>query len=89
MKRRLIVCLLPLFWALTAMAQLPETMLLSLEGAKQYAVEHNRTVQNAGLSVKQAEAARWQTIASMLPQVSGSLDYANMCGYEVKLAGMP
>ncbi len=89
MKRRLIVCLLPLFWMLAAMAQQPETMLLSLEGAKQYAVEHNRTVQNAGLSVKQAEAARWQAIASMLPQVSGSLDYTNMCGYEVKLAGMP
>ncbi|MEE1174513.1 MAG: TolC family protein [Paludibacteraceae bacterium] len=89
MKRRLIVCLLPLFWVLAAMAQQPETMLLSLEGAKQYAVEHNRTVQNAGLSVKQAEAARWQAIASMLPQVSGSLDYTNMCGYEVKLAGMP
>lgn len=89
MKRRLIVCLLPLFWVLAAMAQQPETMLLSLEEAKQYAVEHNRTVQNAGLSVKQAEAARWQAIASMLPQVSGSLDYTNMCGYEVKLAGMP
>lgn len=85
MKRRLIVCLLPLFWVLAAMAQQPETMLLSLEEAKQYAVEHNRTVQNAGLSVKQAEAARWQTIASMLPQVSGSLDYANMCGYATKM----
>lgn len=89
MKRRLIVCLLPLFLALAAMAQLPETMLLSLEEAKQYAIEHNRTVQNAGLSVKQAEAARWQSIASMLPQVSGSLDYTNMCGYEMKLGGMP
>ena len=85
MKRRLIVCLLPLFWVLAAMAQQPETMLLSLEGAKQYAVEHNRTVQNAGLSVKQAEAARWQAIASMLPQVSGSLDYTNMCGYASKM----
>ena len=85
MKRRLIVCLLPLFWVLAAMAQQPETMLLSLEEAKQYAVEHNRTVQNAGLSVKQAEAARWQTIASMLPQVSGSLDYTNMCGYATKM----
>ena len=52
-------------------------------------MEHNRTVQNAGLSVKQAEAARWQSIASMLPQVSGSLGYTNMCGYEMKLAGMP
>ena len=65
------------------------SLVVSLDEAKQYAVEHNRTVQNAGLSVKQAEAARWQAIASMLPQVSGSLDYTNMCGYEMKMAGMP
>ena len=65
------------------------TLMLSLNEAKQYAVEHNRTVQNAGLSVKQAEAARWQSIASMLPQVSGSLGYTNMCGYEMNFGGMP
>lgn len=89
MKKNLIVCLLPLLSVLPAMAQLPEIMLLSLEDAKQYAVEHNRTVQNAGLSVKQAEAARWQSIANMLPQVAGTLDYTNMCGYEMNLGGMP
>lgn len=89
MKKNLIVCLLPLLSVLPAMAQLSEIMLLSLEDAKQYAVEHNRTVQNAGLSVKQAEAARWQSIANMLPQVSGTLDYTNMCGYQMNLAGMP
>lgn len=94
MKKNLIVCLLTLFPMLVAVAQndaanTAEQMVLSLEEAKQYAVEHNRNVQNASLSVKQAEAARWQSIASMLPQVSGSLDYTNMCGYEMKLGGMP
>ena len=94
MKKRLFVSLMALLPSLFLMAQ--ETMMvdsaslvLSLDEAKQYAIEHNRTVQNAGLSIKQAEAARWQAIASMLPQVSGSLDYTNMCGYEMSLGGMP
>ena len=58
---------------------------LSLQEASDYAVEHNRNIQNASLSVRQAEAQRWQSIASMLPQVSLSLDYQNMCGYEMDM----
>lgn len=93
MKKSLIISLIAFFSWVTVMAQesvpADSTLMLSLNEAKQYAVEHNRTVQNAGLSVKQAEAARWQSIASMLPQVSGSLGYTNMCGYEMSLGGMP
>ena len=91
--KRLIISLISLLSCASIMAQeavsKDSSLVVSLDEAKQYAVEHNRTVQNAGLSVKQAEAARWQAIASMLPQVSGSLGYTNMCGYEMKLAGMP
>lgn len=91
--KRLIISLITLLSCVSMMAQeavsKDSSLVVSLDEAKQYAVEHNRTVQNAGLSVKQAEAARWQSIASMLPQVSGSLGYTNMCGYEMKLAGMP
>ena len=46
---------------------------LSLAEARDYAIEHNRTLQNADLSVRQAYATRWQTIASMLPQADMSL----------------
>jgi outer membrane protein TolC len=91
--KRLIISLITLLSCASIMAQeavsKDSSLVVSLDEAKQYAVEHNRTVQNAGLSVKQAEAARWQAIASMLPQVSGSLGYTNMCGYEMSLAGMP
>lgn len=91
--KRLIFSLITLLSCASMMAQdavsKDSSLVVTLDEAKQYAVEHNRTVQNAGLSVKQAEAARWQAIASMLPQVSGSLDYTNMCGYEMKMAGMP
>ena len=60
----------------TMMAQTnnsPSELRLSLAEARDYALEHNRTLQNADLSVRQAYAARWQTIASMLPQADMSL----------------
>lgn len=71
-------------------AQEPDTtrLILSLEEAQQVAMEHNRTLKNAAIDVQKAEATRWQTIASMLPQVSGALDYQNMCGYEMNFGGM-
>lgn len=65
-----------------------QSLSLTLDNAVEYAIEHNRTLQNASLAMKQKEAARWQAIASMLPQVSGTLDYMNMCGYEMELMGM-
>lgn len=62
-------------------------MRLSLEDAQQYAVEHNYALQNASLNVKKAEATRWQTLSTMLPQVKAGFDYQNMCGYEMNLGG--
>lgn len=60
------------------------TMLkLSLADAQQYAVDHNYSLQNASLDVQKAEAAKWQTLSSMLPQVKASFDYSNMCGYQM------
>jgi outer membrane protein TolC len=68
-----------------------ENLSLSLEQAKQYAVAHNRSMKNAELSVKKAESDRWQTLATMLPQVNGSFDYQNYMGYEAELSmgGIP
>lgn len=61
---------------------------MSLSQAHQYALDYNRGLRNASLSVKQAQASRWQTIASMLPQVDANLTYTNMCGYELNFGGM-
>lgn len=64
---------------------------LSLAEARDYAIEHNRTLQNADLSVRQAYALRWQTIASMLPQADMSLGL-NYTDGKMKFAlqdGMP
>jgi outer membrane protein TolC len=75
-----------LFVAFAAGAQ--EKIYLSLQDAQEYALEHNRTLENASLDIMKAEAARWQAIASMLPQVSAGLDYTNMMGYKMDFGMM-
>ena len=87
MKRFFSMTLLVMF-LLPLSAQDDQTLTLSLDRAQQYAVEHNRSLMNASLSVKQAEAARWQTIATMLPQVNASFDYQDYCGYSMNFGGM-
>ena len=69
-------------------SQAPETLSLSLDEAQTYAIRQNRSLKNASLAVQEAYAARWQTIASMLPQVDGSYSYSNYCGYSATLSMM-
>ena len=63
----------------------PQTISLSLSEAQSYAVNQNRSLKNASLAVQEAYAARWQTIASMLPQVDGSYSYSNYLGYSASM----
>lgn len=64
-------------------AQDSTRLVLSLEQAERYAVEHNRTLQNANYEVQKAQRSRWQALASMLPQVNANFDYQNFCGYSM------
>lgn len=66
-------------------AQSQETLRLSLKDAQEYAIRQNRTLKNAELAVQEAYAARWQTIAAMLPQVDGSYAYSNYFGYSATM----
>ena len=72
-----------------ATPQVPAQLSLSLSEAQDYAVATNRTLRNADLAVQKAYAQRWQTIASMLPQVDMSWAFQSMMGYEMVLGGMP
>ena len=65
---------------------MPKTLSLSLQEAQDFAVKQNRTLKNAELAVQQAYAARWQTIAALLPQVDGSYSYSNYLGYSATLS---
>ncbi len=60
---------------------------LTLEKAKQYAMEHNRTVQSAGLAVQKAEAAKWEALTNMLVNVDATLSYQNFLGFELNFGG--
>jgi outer membrane protein TolC len=61
---------------------------LSVEQAREHAIQHNRTVQNAGLSVSEAQRRTWEVISAGLPQVSASIDYQNLMGFNMSLMGM-
>ncbi|MDZ7777476.1 MAG: TolC family protein [Bacteroidales bacterium] len=55
-----------------------ETIDLSLQEAKQYALENNREVQNKELEVLIARKKIWETTATGLPQVNASVSYQNI-----------
>ena len=63
-----------------------ESLSLSLREAQDYAIKQNRSLKNASLAVQEAYAQRWQTIASMLPQVDGSYSYSNYLGYSATMS---
>ena len=65
-----------------------DVLRLSLEEAQKMAIERNRTLENASIDVKIAQANRWQAIASMLPQINASGSYNDMFGYRMDFGGM-
>lgn len=79
--RKGIITVTLLLSTLFAFAQSSYT--LSLKQAQEYAVENNRSLRNASLEIQKAEAARWQVLGTMLPQVNVKLDYSNYMGYEL------
>jgi outer membrane protein TolC len=59
---------------------------LSLEQAVNYAVEYNKTINNADLAVHEAQKKINESIFGGLPQVSASVDYSNFMGAEMELS---
>lgn len=54
-----------------------EEYVFTLEEAISYALEHNYSAINAKRDVNDAQKQKWETIASGLPQISGSISYQN------------
>jgi outer membrane protein TolC len=65
-----------------------ETLRLTLKEAQEYALKHNRTVWNAGLTVSETQKKTWEAISAGLPQVSASVSYQNMMGFKMSFAGI-
>ena len=61
----------------------------SLQEAIDYALQHNRQVQNADLSIQAAEKQKWETIALGLPQINANIEYNNAFSREAFIADNP
>jgi outer membrane protein TolC len=61
-----------------------ETLKLSLSEAQDYAIEHNKSLQNARLDVKLSERKIKETVAQGLPQIDASVDWMTYFGYEME-----
>jgi len=59
--------------------------LLTLDKAKELALQENRKIKNAGYDVQIAKKKVWETTAIGLPQVSMGIDYSNMLDIPVTL----
>lgn len=66
----------------------PQSLSFTLDEAKKYAIEHNRTIQNSTYDVQKSEANRWKALATMLPQINGEVDYSNMFNYKMNMGGI-
>ncbi len=60
-------------------------LILTLDSAKAYAVEHSKTMRTASLNIQKAEWSKWQSISNMLLNVDGTLSYTTMFGYVMNL----
>lgn len=79
---RLAILIGAVFLAGGAYAQ--QTLSLSLEEAQSYAIEYNKQVENAALSVEQAQKKINESISSFLPQAEVAMDYSNFMGAEME-----
>jgi outer membrane protein len=86
-KRKILITILSSF-VLTFTAS-SEPMRLSLDNARNYAIEHNRHLLNAGLAIDEAGQMLRETIAQGLPQVNATVDYNNFFGSTASLGAFP
>lgn len=64
-----------------------QDLALSLEQAKAHAIEYNRTLLKAGISIEDAQEALWQAISAGLPKIDATVDYSNYLGFNMSFGG--
>ena len=90
MKRYLLMMMMAVLFKTVFSQDANENVLhLSLREAQEHAVQNNRSMWNANLSVTEAQRRTWEVISAGLPQINASVDYSNMLGFEMNLLGMP
>lgn len=82
-KKQIFLGLLGLMLLVTGHAQ--ERLTLDLEGAKEHALNYNRTIKSSAMAVDQSQEKLWEVIAAGLPQVNAAVDYTNALGAEISI----
>ncbi len=75
-----------MFGVWTGMAQ--ENLVFDLEGAKQQAIQYNKTLKNSAMAIDKAQYQLKEAISAGLPQVSSALDYSNAMGAKLSIRFM-
>lgn len=82
MKRKIGLAV-TVMWMAVGSAQ--DSLVLSIEEAIQYAIQHNKTLINSKYAIDKSEQKLKETITQGLPQASASLDYTDYLGAETSL----
>ena len=77
MKQIFKIILLVSFSFYTIMLQAQDPLLLSLDSAVNYAINHNKTLTNSRFAVDKSNQQIKETISKGLPQIDASFDYTN------------
>lgn len=86
-RKQTIVILLLLLIAVAVGAQ--ETLVLNLKGAREHALQYNKTLKNSGLAIDQSQERIKEAIAAGLPQIAGAMDYSNALGAKITIRFNP
>jgi len=81
MKNKLVLLLILFLPLASAFSQ--EKLQLSLSEAQNYAIEHNKTLQNSRFDVTLSERKYKEAVAQGLPQVDASVDWMTYFNYEM------
>lgn len=83
MRNKLIIVFSLCFLSIGFSQEIPKSF--SLDEAIAYALENNRTAKNAARDIEAAQKQKWETTATGLPQISGTIDYQNWLKQQVSL----
>lgn len=81
--RHFVILILVMFQGIPLRAQ--TKLILDLEAARKYAIEHNKAMTNSNFAVEKSELALREAIANGLPQVNASVDYSNALGAKISI----
>ena len=91
MKNRKIIILFTLILSMGLFShglsqEIPEKLVLNLQGAVDHALSFNKSLKNSRSEVERARARNWEAISQGLPQVDGGMDYSSFFNYELEFS---